>query len=174
MRHARLLLAACAAVALAPLARAQEMPKPGPEHERLKELAGTWDCTVKFGDQETKGTMVYKMELGGFWLVGHFEADMGGQRFTGLGVDGYDPLKKKYVSFWADSMSPSSMWMEGSYDKETHSTTMTGHGPGMDGKVHKFKTTSEFKDNDSIVFTMYDITEGKDNQMMTITYHRKK
>ena len=43
--------AAAAAVVLAtPVARAQDFPKPGPEHELLKKHVGTWDLTM--GDLE--------------------------------------------------------------------------------------------------------------------------
>ena len=33
----------------APAVRAQEPPKPGPEHEILKKHVGTWDLVMKFG-----------------------------------------------------------------------------------------------------------------------------
>jgi hypothetical protein len=44
---------------------AQEMPKPGPEHEILKKKEGTWLTTMKAGDMESKGTVTFKMELSG-------------------------------------------------------------------------------------------------------------
>src|SRR5439155_18730659 len=88
-------------------------PKPGPEHEHLKKMEGTWDAVIRAGEGESKGTMVYKMELGGFWLVSDFKAEFGGQPFRGRGVDGYDPVKKKYVSSWVDSMSPMLLVFEG-------------------------------------------------------------
>ena len=34
------------------LARAQVPAKPGPEHELLKKIKGTWDMTAKAGDVE--------------------------------------------------------------------------------------------------------------------------
>ena len=73
-------LVALAAVLAAP-ALAQEPAKPGPEHELLKKLEGTWDTTMKAGGKEHKGTMTYKMELGGLWRVGSMDSDLGGQRF---------------------------------------------------------------------------------------------
>jgi hypothetical protein len=174
MRHGRLLLAAWVAVVMASAAWGQEMPKPGPEHEMLKELAGTWDAAIKMGGQEAKGTAVYKMELGGFWLMSTFEGDLGGMKFKGQGIDGYDPLRKKFVTTWVDSMSPTPLWMEGTYDKETHTMTMTGEGAGQDGKLHKYKTTTETKGKDAMVFKMFEVKDGKDNEMMSITYTRTK
>lgn len=161
----------CGIVA-APAVKAQEFPKPGPEHEMLKKLEGNWEATMKAGPMESKGTMTYKMELGGMWLVGNFEGEFGGQKFSGKGLDSYDPMKKKFVGSWYDSMSASPMMMEGTYDKEKKTMTMMGEGPGMDGKPVKYKTVSEHKDNDTIVFSMF---MGDDKEaMMVITYKRKK
>ena len=75
-------------------------PKPGPEHERLKKMEGTWEASIKTPGGESKGTATYKMDLGGFWLLSNFKADFGGQPFEGRGADGYDPMKKKYVAGW--------------------------------------------------------------------------
>jgi len=176
MRNVRLLLAlGVAGVLVVSLVLAQEPAKPGPEHDYLKKLEGTWDATVKFGDQESKGTMTYKMELGGRWLVGDFQADFGGQKFQGKGLDGYDPVKKKYIGVWVDSMANSPMISEGTLDKEGKVMTMIGEGPGMDGKPAKFKSVSETKDDDTIVFSMSSVDkDSKEQPMMTITYKRKK
>jgi hypothetical protein len=160
---------------VAPAVRAQVPAKPGPEHERLKKLEGTWDATVKFGDNESKGTMTWKMDLGGLWLLGHFKGEFGGQEFQGRGVDGYDPIKKKYVGIWIDSMSPTPMISEGNYDEVGKVVTMHSEGRGEDGKPTKIKSVTEIKDADNLVLTMSSVDkDGKDQTMMTITYKRKK
>ena len=150
------------------------MPKPGPEHDMLKKLEGDWDAAAKFGDMESKGTATYKMGLGGFWLLLDYKGDFGGMKFEGKGATGYDPNKKKYVSTWVDSMSPSLMTMEGAFDKEGKTYTETGEGIGMDGKPQKMKSTIELKDNDTMLFIMYTVAEGKDQEMFRINYTRKK
>lgn len=106
-------VAAAVAVLAATSVRAQEGPKPGPEHEVLKKWEGTWETTMKIGGGESKGVAKYKMELGGLWLCSTFEGDLGGAKFTGKGHDSYDAAKKKYVGVWIDSMSTSPMVMEG-------------------------------------------------------------
>jgi len=157
------------------VALAQEPPKPGPEHEKLKELAGTWDATMKMGDTESKGTMVWKVDLGGLWLTSQFEGEFGGEKFTGKGFDSYDPIKKKYVGVWVDSMSTSPMVSEGTYDKDGKVLTMTGEGPGMDGKPMKYKMTTEHKDKNTMVFTMFGPgPDGKEGPMFSISYKRRK
>jgi hypothetical protein len=153
----------------------QEPPKPGPEFDHLKNLVGTWEASVKFGGGESKGTMTYKMELGGLWLVGVFEGEFGGQKFEGKGLDTFDNGKKKYVSIWVDSMTTTPMITEGTYDKDSKVMTMTGESPGQDGKPAKVKTVATFKDKDHIEFVMYmGGKEGKGEEMMTINYTRKK
>jgi hypothetical protein len=166
-----LILVAAAIVLFAPMSWAQA-PKPGPEHEHLKQMEGVWDATVNIGGQESKGTMTYKMDLGGMWLVGMFEGDFFGQKFQGRAADTYDPASKKYVGVWIDSMSTRPMVSEGTFDPEKRIMTMMGEGPGQDGKMVKHKSTLEIKDKDNMIMKMYG-PEGKDEPMMTITYKRK-
>ncbi len=161
-----------ATVAFAPPARAQDFPKPGPEHDVLKKLVGNWDATMKFGGMESKGTMAYKMELGGLWLTSTFEGEFGGMKFQGRGLDSYDAAKKKYVGVWVDSMVTTPMLMEGTYDKAKKTMTLSGDGPGMDGKPTKFKSVTEMPDDDTINFSMY-MGDGKEPGF-TIAYKRKK
>ena len=151
---------------------AQEMPKPGPEHEMLKQLEGTWNTTMKFGGMESKGTVTYKMELGGLWLAGSMKSELFGQKFSGKSLDSYDPEKKKFVSIWVDSMSTAPVITEGTYDKEKKTMSMAGEGPGMGGKVTKYKSVIKFPDADTQEMTMYmgDVKEPA----FTILYKRKK
>ena len=161
-----------AVVLAVPLARAQEPPKPGPEHEILKKHVGTWDLTMKFEGGESRGTCVYKLDLGGLWLASTVESDLMGMKFSGRGYDTYDATKKKYVGVWMDSMSTSPMTMEGTFDAAKKSFTMTGEGPGMDGKPTKYKSVSEMPDDDTIIMKMW-MGDSKEPGF-TITYKRKK
>lgn len=147
-------------------------PKPGPEHEVLKKMEGTWDLTMKVEGMEAKGTVVYKMDLGGLWLTGALESELFGTKFSGKSIDGYDAEKKKYVGVWVDSMSNSPMLLEGTFDKEKKALTMIGEGPGPDGKPTKHKMVSVMPDDNTINFAMY-LGDAKD-PMFTIVYKRKK
>jgi hypothetical protein len=153
---------------------AQQPPvsKPGPEHERLKAWEGDWDCVsecAQFGKSTAKATC--RMGLNGFWLLMDFQGDMGGEKFTGRGSIGYDPVKKKYVTVWQDSMSPQLTVLWGEYSPDGKTYTQTGEMPGMDGKMCKVKNVVEFKGN-TIVEKMFE--EGKNEPMMTMTYTRRK
>jgi hypothetical protein len=172
MKTVRWFCAVALAVLATPAAWAQEPPKPGPEHELLKKLVGTWDVVMKGGGMEVKGVVTYKMDLGGLWLLSSLESEIGGMKFQGRGVDSYDPAKKKYVGVWIDSMSTSPLVTEGAFDKEKKTLTMAGEGPGMDGKPTKYKMVSEWKDDDTMHVGMY--TGNATSPDFTFVYKRRK
>jgi hypothetical protein len=158
-------------LATASVAFAQEMPKPGPEHAWLKKRDGAWTATMDMGGQKSDHTCTFKMELGGFWLNSTMEGEMFGAKFTGKNLEGYDPATKKYSSLWVDSMSAGAVIMYGTYDADKKTQTMTGEGPGMDGKPAKYKSVTVYKDNDTMTMTMF---IGGDQPAFTVTYKRKK
>jgi hypothetical protein len=157
-----------------PVAAQPEMPKPGPEHKQLAKLVGKWDVAVQTGGMESKGSATYTMGLDGFWLFEDFHAEFAGMKFHGRGVTGYDQLRKTYVGAWIDSMSPSLLVMHGHYSKDGKTYTSKGEGPGMDGKLTKLKGVYEFKDDDNFTFKLYQVADGKDTEMMALTYRRQK
>ena len=165
------------ALAVPALAQMPPMPTPGPEHEMLKKDVGTWDATVEMfmapgaPPSVSKGTETVTM-LGGFWQLTEFKSEMMGQPFEGRGATGYDPAKKKYVGTWVDTMTPGYYTVEGTYDAATKTMTAVMEGPDPSGAVMKTKETTEWKDADTRVFTMY----APDGQTvgMRITYKRRK
>lgn len=138
----------------------------GEEHKRLAKLAGEWEVV---GEGST-GTSVYKMVLGGMWLESSFKGTFGGVDFEGKGLDTYDAAKKKYVSIWCDSMSATPMILEGNYDKEGKKLIMEGDGVGPDGSAMKFKSVTEYSDDNTMTFSL----SGNDQEMVKLTYKRKK
>ncbi len=153
----------------------QEVPKPGPEHEKMKELEGTWDAVMDMGGQKTPAKSVYKSICGGMWLESDFEGSFGESKFQGHGFDGYDQIKKKYVGVWVDSMSSKPMHFEGDLDPKTNITTMKGESVDPEGNTVKFKTTTHRKDKDHFTFAMFMILpDGKEHQSFTIEYTRRK
>src|SRR5437867_9685425 len=88
-----------------------EMSKPGPEHERLKEMVGDWDADCKFFKPDgspqgnSKGVMHIKPVLGDRFITLNFDGNMdmpgmGAMPFHGMGLCGYDKGKKKYCNIW--------------------------------------------------------------------------
>jgi len=62
--------------------------------------------------------------------------------------------------------------VEGTYDPATKTLTAMMEGPDPSGVVTKIKETTEWKDADTRVFTMY-APDGK-TVSMRITYKRRK
>jgi hypothetical protein len=164
-------------------ARAQEppqFPKPGPEHDRLKPMAGQWDakvtayCTASSsGPERAAGRYTAKLDLGGFFLVTKFKCELAGKQFQGRGLIGYDSFKKKYVGVWVDSMSPAIYHSEGAFDAAGKVYTETMEGPGPDGKPMRMRITTELKDKDHMRFQMFaPDKDGKETLMMEIGYTR--
>jgi hypothetical protein len=180
MKPVRMLSAALALLVLSATgAPAQESPKPGPEHEVLKQLVGTWDAQVKClvpgqAAQESKGEYTARLDVGGLFLVTEFKGQLAGGAFQGRGLTGYDPFKKKYRGVWVDSMSPGIFTSEGAFDKSGKIFTETMERPDPQGKPMKMRLTTELKDKDHMTFKMYARGEdGKENMMMEIAYTRK-
>src|SRR6185295_18628018 len=101
----------------------------------LDALVGNWTTHVKWWmapgapAQESDGTAQMSWAFGGRYL---HEADTGtamGMPFEGMGVTGYDNLKKKYVGSWIDSMGTGIMQSEGTYDPSKKTITYSMQGP---------------------------------------------
>jgi hypothetical protein len=180
-----LLVAVLAAAAIAQEA-AQELPAlmvPTPQHEFMASEVGVWDAETKTwatpeGEPELgKGSETNEM-LGGMWLLSHFQGEFMGGEFHGRGQFGYDPLKKKYVGTWVDSISPFLFTMEGDYDEATKTLTMIMNGTSaMTGQPETAKNVTRYVDDDTKIFEMYMPVEGQEGQwwkMMEITYTRRK
>ncbi len=178
---AAIVLASCARPALA-----QETPPlmtPTKAHEEMAHEVGVWDAestTWEKPDAEpmtSKGLETNKM-LGKMWLLSEYEGDYQGMKFQGRMQLGYDPLKKKYVGTWVDTISPFIFSMEGDYDAATHTLTLMMHGTSaMTGKPETAKNVTRYTDEDTKVFEMYMPVEGQDGKwwkMMEIKYKRRK
>jgi hypothetical protein len=159
-------------LALAGNSFAQEPPKPGPEHEKLKELVGTWDAVIEMNGVKSNATVVYKSICGGLWVDSDFQGDFAGVKFQGHGLDGYDPQKKKYISVWVDSFETAPLVSEGEFDAKKNQFVMIGESLMPDGKTQKVKTTSDVKDKDHFTFKMY--MGGGEQPFFTIDYTRRK
>ena len=169
-------------VAVVALFAAQQppVPKPGAEHKLLTQDAGTWDAIVESAEPgkpptKSKGVEVNTIGCGGLCLLTSFKGDMGGMTFEGSGVTTWDPKKKKYVGSWTDSMSTGLSIGESTYDAAKKTWNGTMEGPDMSGNVMKARTTTVHSAAGTRVFTIYGPgPDGKEAQMMKITYTRRK
>ena len=89
-------------------------------------------------------------------------------------MDGYDPVTKKFVSVWVDSMSYAPMSLTGDYDKAKRTLTMRGEVSGPDGKPAKVKLVTVHPDKDHQSFKFFMIQDGNEIEAMSIDYTRRK
>ena len=139
------------------------------EHQWLEQLSGDFTFDMSGVTGESQGTSKVATKLGGLWSVRHFESEVMGQPYTALEILGYDPLKKKYVGVWADSMTPLLTLAEGEFDENTKTLTMRGKSRGMDGQVGEMVNTMKLHD-DGMLFSMK--IEGA--PIISVDYKRKK
>jgi hypothetical protein len=184
----RRMLVLASAIALATFvsrsARAQEqaqLPQVSDQHKFLHKDVGTWDATMKIfpmegaEPMESKATETNELLPGGMWLVSRFKGEIFGMPFSGMGTVGYDPIEKKYVGTWVDSISPHLTVMKGEYDAAKK--TMTSVAEGRDfatGETTTSKHITRYIDDDTRTFEIHAKEEGgRERKVMEIQYKRR-
>ncbi len=173
-----------ALLSAAPAAALQDYapPKPGKEHELLRQFEGEWEYTSRFimapGQEPvvSKGKETSRIIAGGLFLVFDVEGDMMGSRFVGHGTMGYDTHKKKFTGSWIDSMATGLYLVEGTADEKGKVFTewMEGADP-QTGAAMKMKLVHEIKDKDSRVLRFFmNGPDGKELETGSLEYKRKK
>jgi hypothetical protein len=159
----------------------QKASQPGEPHKLFATLAGSWTTQTKEWMEpgkpptESTGTAEMKMLLDGRFLYQEYNAQMMGQPFSGVGIDGYDNLTKKYVTAWIDTMGTGIFFMEGTASPDGKTITLRGSHPEPGGGKMTHRAVWKITDNDNQVFEMYG-AHGKEKEMkfLEITYTRKQ
>ena len=156
----------------------------GPEHERLKAMDGKFDADVSAYEapgappEKSKGVATNALVLGGRYLKSDYAGTiMGNMPFHGMGLFGYDNMKKKYVTLWVDEMSTQMMISEGTADAAGKVITVSGQydSPMDNNAKHTMKQVWTIADNDHHTFEAWDIgPDGKEMKMLEIKYTRAK
>jgi hypothetical protein len=170
------------------MAMMMELAKPGENHQRLQEMAGTWSYAVKWwmnpeaAPSESSGTATVKSVMDGRYLVGDHtgKMQMPGQdgkmidaEFKGMSVEGYDNARKKFVASWIDNMGTGIMTMEGTYDHDSKTFTYLAEYEMMPGMKTKMREVIRIKDKDHHTAQFFEDRGGKEVKTMEITYTRK-
>ena len=107
----------------AAMKRWMEACKPDPAHERLAELVGKWDTTMRMwmggpGSKptENKGTAEVSWLAEGRWLQAKWQGSMMGQPTNGLTLLGYDNFKQRYMCCMVDSSQTCMNTASGHFD----------------------------------------------------------
>jgi Protein of unknown function (DUF1579) len=164
-----------------------EMGKAGENHKLLADLAGNWTYTVKMWmdpaakPQESKGTSTRKAIMDGRYYIaehtGKFQmpgpdGKMKDMNFKGMAIEGYDNVKKKFVSAWVDNMSTMIMNSEGTYDAATKTFNYNAECEMIPGKMTKIREVIKVVDKDHHTFEWYDNSHGPEAKTMEIAYTR--
>lgn len=154
---------------------------PGENHKRLAAFAGEWDGTVKMWmdpaatPMESPTTCVAKMEMDGRYLYSHYTGDMMGQKFTGVGVMGYNNVTKEFESSWIDNMGTGVETSSGKASADGKEITLYGAMTDpTQGKKIKSREILKWTGADSYSMEFYmPGPDGKEVKSMEINFHRK-
>ncbi|MDO9119751.1 MAG: DUF1579 domain-containing protein [Nitrospira sp.] len=159
----------------------QKLAQPGEPHKLFAGLAGSWTTTTKEWMEpgkpptESTGTAEMKMLLDGRFLYQEYNAQMMGQPFSGIGIDGYDNVTKKYVTAWIDTMGTGIFMMEGTAGADGKTITLKGSHPEPGGGKMSHRAVWKIQDANNQTFEMYGTHGhgGKEMKFLEIVYTRK-
>ena len=166
-----------------------EMSKLNENHKLLSSLDGSWNYTIKMWmnpdpnakPQESKGTATRKtvmvgryvmMDVAGKLQMPGEDDKMKDVQFKGMGLEGYDNLKKKFVASWVDNMGTGIQFSEGTYDPATKSFTYTSEVEPAPGMKIPVREVIKIDDNNHMSLEWYENHGGQEKKTMEIHYTR--
>ena len=152
----------------------------GPEHDHLKRRLGQWEHTATMWPHPgaepvvTHGQTVTELIMGGRFLLDRSTGEFFGQQFEGMGITGYDRIKKKYTGIWIDNMGTGIYSVEGEPDDSGNVVTYSSnYSCTMTGTVKQGKSVETTIDADHWKLEMYDTTPaGQEFKAFQIEYKR--
>jgi hypothetical protein len=155
----------------------QKLASPGPAHEILKLMAGTFDAEVNFyipgapGGQQSTGVMVNTLILGGRYLENRYQSAV----MQGFGLMGHDNQKQKYTGIWLDIMSTKMMVCEGTADASGKVITQFADIEcPMQGKERARNVTTVIDANQHTYEMFMTRPDGTEYKCLDIVYTRQK
>jgi Protein of unknown function (DUF1579) len=166
-----------------------EMSKLNENHKLLADMDGSWNYTIKMWmnpdpnakPQESKGTATRKSAMGGRYAVMDVtgklqmpgeDGKMKDMQFKGMAVEGYDNVKKKFVSSWIDNMGTGIQFSEGTYDPASKTFTFTSEMEMMPGMKTPVREVLKLTDKDHMMMEWYETHGGQEKKTMEIAYTR--
>jgi hypothetical protein len=165
------------------MARWMQTMKPGPAHERLRELLGTYEVTMRMSmgpgqpTMESKGTDEITWFAEGKWLQSNWSIEMMGQPTKGLSVLGYDNFKERYVWWKVDSMQTCVQSAFGHFDQSGDNLILWGtiDEPMTPEQDKQVKYVYRGFGQDKFVIEVHDMMIGEANtKVLEFEYARKK
>ena len=163
------------------MARMKDYATPNENHKVLQAFVGTWTATMKSRMDAksepvvSEGVDETQWILGGRYLQEKFTGMFMGESYEGMGIIGYDNIKKEYEYLWLDNMGTGIVKITAQYDPATKTFAEQGevscpitNGPrAIHGKVtivDDAHCTQEFY--------MKDPKTGEEFKSMEISYSR--
>ncbi len=170
------------------MAMMMELAKPGENHKLLGTGVGNWTYAVKMwtdpsaAPNESAGTSVTREVMGGRYFITEHSGKMQmpgpdgkvtDMDFKGMATEGYDNVKKKFVSTWIDNMGTMIMVSEGDYDAAAKTFTYRTECEMMPGVKTKIREVIKIDDKNHRTFEFYEDRGGTEVKTMEIKYTRK-
>lgn len=159
----------------------KKLAMPGKPHKLFASLAGSWTTKSKEWmppgkpPTESTGTAQMKMVLDGRFLYQEYKGQMMGQPFSGIGIDAYDNVRKKYVTAWMDTMGTGIFIMQGTASADGKTITLMGQHPEPGGGQMSHRAEWKLIDDNTQTFHMWGTHHGgKEMKMFEITYTRNQ
>ena len=166
-----------------------EMSKLNENHKLLSSLDGNSNYTIKFWmnpdpnakPQESKGTATRKSVMGGRYVMMDVrgkmqmpgeDGKMKDVQFKGMGLEGYDNVKKKFIGSWIDNIGSGIQFSEGTYDPATKTFTYTSEMEMVPGMKSQVREVLKVADNNHMMLEWYENQGGQEKKTMEINYTR--
>jgi len=166
-----------------------ELSKQNENHKLLADMDGSWNYTIKMWmnpdpnakPQESKGSATRKSVMGGRYFVMDVtgkmqmpgaDGKMQDMDFKGMAVEGYDNVKKKFVSSWIDNMGTGITYSEGTYDPASKSFTFNMEMEPVPGMKSQVREVLKVTDKDHMLLEWYENQGGQERKTMEIAYTR--
>ena len=166
-----------------------ELSKLNENHKLLSSLDGNWNFAIKTWmnpdpnakPQESKGTATRKSVMGGRFVMMDVtgkmqmpgeDGKMKDMQFKGMGLEGYDNVKKKFVASWVDNMGTGIEFSEGTYDPATKTLTYTSEVEPAPGMKTPIREEIKIADNNHMTLDWFENHGGQEKKTMEINYTR--
>ncbi|MEX2219820.1 MAG: DUF1579 domain-containing protein [Phycisphaerales bacterium] len=153
---------------------------PSAQHEVLKKMVGEWKTTTRLmgggAVADAPGTASNELVLGGRFLLQRTTGTMMEQPVSGLGMLGYDIIRKQFTGTWADTMGTGLLHYHGGLNKDGDGLTMFGAmDEPMTGEIGKtIRLATRFDGPDRYTLTIQEVQYGEPFTVVEITYERAK
>lgn len=153
-----------------------QQAQPGPAHEILKMMEGTWKqkvtSTMEPGKPTTgAGKATHTMILGGRFLEMKGSAELFGMKVASQTILGHDNRKGKYFAYSIDELGTYAVSATGDYDAATK--TLTLHGEEREGEmVMRFKFVFRIIDKNHMHFSVIFAMPEGEQSMIEIEWTR--